>query len=516
MPVHPFLFSFYTLIVLYAENISEASARDIWRPLIILFLITTLLLLLLRFLAGDWRRAGLLLSFLLLMFFSYGHVYNFLKENLQLNDVAIGDVYLFRHPVLVIVWVVLMCVESFLLLRIRDLRQPTLFLNSVAILMLVFPAYNIALHMYREQVYGSRTNVQTASLHVPDGSPLPDVYFIVLDAYGRRDVLQETFKLDNSAFLEELQGLGFYVVECSQSNYARTRLSIASTLNLDYIQNLIPEDAPGELNTQIKPYISDNKVRYELQEIGYKSVVFDNGFAWLRLKSTDFYLQKGEKTSIRLQLATTMTPFEEFFLRTTLFRSVIDLRLAGASVSSAPSQRETILYTLETLQKIPMISGPKFVYAHLILPHPPFVFGPNGEDIYLGHSGTELNDISFYADEAMRDAYRDQTIYTNKLIIPVLRTLIEESSVPPIIVLESDHGPTGYGGAKNRMGNLMAYYFPQKDVSSLAYSTITPVNSFRLVFNTYFGGDYPLLEDVSYFSEQTLNQSYEIVQSSCP
>jgi hypothetical protein len=211
-----------------------------------------------------------------------------------------------------------------------------------------------------------------------------------------------------------------------------------------------------------------------------------------------------------------MTPFEEFFLRTTLFRSVIDLRLAGASVSSAPSQRETILYTLETLQKIPMISGPKFVYAHLILPHPPFVFGSNGEDIYLGHSGTELNDISFYADEAMRDAYRDQTIYTNKLIIPVLRTLIEESSVPPIIVLESDHGPTGYGGAKNRMGNLMAYYFPQKDVSSLAYSTITPVNSFRLVFNTYFGGDYPLLEDVSYFSEQTLNQSYEIVQSSCP
>jgi glucan phosphoethanolaminetransferase (alkaline phosphatase superfamily) len=185
---------------LNAENISEASARDLWRPLIILFLMTTVLLLLLRFLTGDWWRAGLVLSFLLLMFFSYGHAYNFLKENLQLNDVAIGDVYLFRHPVLVIVWVVLMCVGSFFLLRIRDLRPPTLFLNSVAILMLVFPAYNIALHMYREHAYGSRTNVQTASLHVPEGSPLPDVYFIVLDAYGRKDVLQETFELDNSDF----------------------------------------------------------------------------------------------------------------------------------------------------------------------------------------------------------------------------------------------------------------------------------------------------------------------------
>jgi hypothetical protein len=87
--------------------------------------------------------------------------------------------------------------------------------------------------------------------------------------------------------------------------------------------------------------------------------------------------------------------------------------------------------------------------------------------------------------------------------------------VPPIIVLESDHGPTSYGGAKNRIGNLMAYYFPGKDMDSLAYPTITPVNSFRLVFNAYFGGSYPLLDDVSYFSGQTTDVGYEIVPNTC-
>jgi hypothetical protein len=61
----------------------------------------------------------------------------------------------------------------------------------------------------------------------------------------------------------------------------------------------------------------------------------------------------------------------------------------------------------------------------------------------------------------------------------------------------------------------MAYYFPGKDVSELAYPTMTPVNSFRLVFNTYFGGNFPLLEDTSYFSEQTNDANYEVIPNTC-
>jgi hypothetical protein len=381
--------------------------------------------------------------------------------------------------------------------------------------MLVFPVYDIGLYIYRVQVYGSTQNVQATSLNPPDDGRLPDIYFIVLDAYGRKDVLQDTFGLDNSKFLAELQDLGFYVVECSQSNYARTRLSITSTLNMDYVQNLLPEEGQQELNAQLRPYMSENAARVLLEEIGYKTVIFENGFPWLKWKNVSHYLQKGEKTSIQLQLATGMNPFEELFLNTTLVRAAIDLGLSGAAVSSAPSHRETVWYALETLPKIPRISEPKFVYAHLILPHPPFIFGPNGEEVELGSREVEINDISFYADEKMRFAFRDQTIYTNKLMIPILRSIIEESQVPPIIVLESDHGPTGYGDPKNRMGNLMAYYFPGKDVTELAYPTITPVNSFRLVFNTYFGGSFPLLEDTSYFSEQTNDANYEVIPNTC-
>jgi hypothetical protein len=413
------------------------------------------------------------------------------------------------------VWILAGVAGTFLILRLKDVRQLTLFVNATSIIMLFFPVYNIGRYLYREQVYGAETNVQKTALRPPEDGHLPDVYFIVLDAYGRKDVLQESFSLDNSEFLKELQDLGFYVVECSQSNYARTRLSIVSTLNMDYVQNLIPEEQPSELTAQMKPYLSENRVRLLLDELGYKTIQFDNEYPWLKWKNATYYLQKGGKASVRFQLATAVTPFEELFLKTTFARAPIDLQLAGTSVSSAASHRETVLYALDTLPEIPKISGPKLVYAHLILPHPPFVFGPNGEDILLGEGGNESNDYSLYSNEAMRIAYRDQTMYTNKLIVPVLRSLIEESRVPPIIILESDHGPTSYGGVKNRMGNLMAYYFPGKDAAQLAYPSITPVNSFRLVFNAYFGGSYPLLEDVSYFSSQTTDVQYQIVPNTC-
>jgi hypothetical protein len=450
-----------------------------------------------------------------LLFFSYGHVYDFLKDDLHVKDVAFDNLYFFRHPLLSKIWIVLGGVGTFLILRLKDLRPFTLFLNSMSVILLLFPVYDIGLHVYKEQAYGSKTEIQATALHLPDDGTAPDVYFIVLDAYGRKDILQETFDLDNSEFLNELQDLGFYVVECSQSNYARTRLSIVSTLNMDYLQNLIPEQGQSKLNAKIRPYLSENQVRFLLEEIGYKTIDFDNGYLWLKWKNASYYLQKGEMDSIRFQLATTMNPFEEMFLNTTLVRALIDLRLIGPSVSSAPSHRETVWYMLDTLPKIPKISGPKLVYAHLMLPHPPFIFGPNGEEIYVDATVEGLNDTTFFVDESMRVLYRNQTIYTNKLIIPVLRSIIENSRVPPIIVLESDHGPTGYGGAKNRMGNLMAYYFPGKDAANLAYPSITPVNSFRLVFNTYFGGTYPLLEDVSYYSGLTNDTEYEIVPNAC-
>jgi hypothetical protein len=59
-----------------------------------------------------------------------------------------------------------------------------------------------------------------------------------------------------------------------------------------------------------------------------------------------------------------------------------------------------------------------------------------------------------------------------------------------------DHGLVG----ANRQTDLLAYFLPD-DGNAKLYSTISPVNSFRLFFNEYFGANYPLLPDQTYITD---------------
>ena len=507
-PVYPFLISLYAVLSLYAANMDEIFINSIGRLLIILTLFTAILLVLVYWLTGDWQKSGLYLGFFLLLFFTYGHIHTF-------KDVTFVGIQIFRHKYLMVIWLLLGAAGVIFIHRIKDLNPLTTFANTMSVVLLLFPVISIGRYMIEERVYNSTVETQTSSpfdLSAP--SPTPDVYFIVLDAYGRADVLQNLFGYDNSEFINELQDMGFYVVQCSQSNYARTQLSISSTLNMDYIQNLVSDLNADEVKYWASPLLIHSQVRNIFEGLGYKTVAFYNGYPRVHWEDADYFLQPKESSSLLTQLDSNLTSFEVMFLNTTMVSAIIDSQ-TGTRISSNPSRREADLYMLETLPKIPGLVGPKFIYAHLMLPHPPFVFGPNGEEVTVGVSGDGLNDVQEYQDEASRIGYRDQLIYTNGQIIPVLREIIQNSPTPPIIVLESDHGPTGYGGAINRMGNFIAYYLPNRDVASLAYPSITPVNSFRLVFNEYFGGHYPFLDDISYYSDATYNFNYEIVPNTC-
>jgi len=168
--------------------------------------------------------------------------------------------------------------------------------------------------------------------------------------------------------------------------------------------------------------------------------------------------------------------------------------LAGVSPDNQDLVRnyvESQLFILDELPDAPAIVGPKFVYAHIFIPHYPYAFGPNGEIMtdpgyYSGDRGDAIT------DEYQKQAYTNQVQYINKRIIPALQTIINESKTPPIIILMGDHGLKG----NNRYTNLNAYYLPNGYKN--LYNSITPVNSFRMIFNDYFGANYPLLQDITY------------------
>ena len=102
-----------------------------------------------------------------------------------------------------------------------------------------------------------------------------------------------------------------------------------------------------------------------------------------------------------------------------------------------------------------------------------------------------------------------QLTFINKQAIKTIDTIISNSPTPPIIILQADHGPGSMlnwdnpddtnTDFKERLSILNAYYLPNYDDNQL-YQEITPVNSFRVIFNHYFGTNYTLLKDAAYFS----------------
>jgi hypothetical protein len=451
--------------------------------------VALLLFWVLKRLLKDAARASLLLSLGLVLFYSYGHVYNYLEQAQPLG------LMLGRHRYLAPLWLLLLAVGAWWILRsVKNPAAVTRVLTTSAIVLLLLPLVQITSASVTS--YFARQSLPEVApagrLTPEDPEHLPDIYLIILDKYARHDVLQASYAFDNRPFLAELERLGFFVAECSQSNYDHTETSLASELNYDFIENLVKVAPQNPDHSLLWPLIKQSAVRQQLAELGYQLVAFETGYPWSEIKDADVYLRPLHGSSILAQ----MRPFEAMLIKTTALSLLADSQALLAQTAAWDADYlhyNRQLFLLSELEQLPKMTPPKFVYAHVLVPHEPFVFKADG--------GLQT-DSAFYSegwglpidDQHDQEGYRNQVTFINRRLIPILETILRESQTPPIILLQSDHGV-----APNRNANLGAYYLPGDGKDAL-YSQITSVNTFRVVFNAYFDGQYPLLPDRAYES----------------
>ncbi|MEW5829667.1 MAG: hypothetical protein AB1846_12310 [Chloroflexota bacterium] len=479
--LYPFAFAAYPVLSLLAVNIKEVEDVVALRPLLLALALAAVLFFVFRLAVKDGQKAALLTALVLMLFFSYGHVYDFLKQSF--NTLA-------RHRFLGPFYLILLGLGVWWILRkARHWPSLTETLNVVGIVLLVFPLFQSGQFLARtamENRKAEQAEAEALALHPDPGQPLPDVYYIVLDTYTRADALLRDFDLDITPFLDEMRGLGFYVAECSQSNYDYTMSSVTATLNMTFIPRLLRQAGITEDDLWI--YMQKSEVRRQLEALGYKTVAFETGFEWSEIKDADYYLRRG---NAGMQIS----PFETLLADTTALRALSDLsyKFAEAKLSNRyASHISRQLFVLDELKNVPDIPGPKFVFVHVLIPHLPLVFMPDGSIVsdpgfYSGPDDGPIN------GEYRTQGYRNQVQFINSRLPDIARALLEKSGTPPLIVIMGDHGLTG----KNRNLILNLYYFPNGGDAHL-YDTITPVNSFRVMFNTYFGAEYKRLSDRSF------------------
>lgn len=496
----PILVGSFPVLALASNNAREIALDDALRPLVLAWLGAGLIYLVMWALRRDSDRAALATAWVLLLFFSYGHAYGLLKE-VHLLAEPLG-----RHRYLLPLSLALTLLVFWLVFsRPRGRSDVFHLLNIAALVLVIAPSARLTASALLANDLDNLSPDQpsaSAGLTAPSGEALPDIYYIVLDSYGRSDVLKNTYGYDNSEFLAELKDLGFYVATESVSNYSYTILSLASSLNYAYLGDLgigLDRDQAARDWYALGPLIENSRVRRDLSSIGYSMVAFESGYEPTRVENADLYLSPARQGPFAALSA--ITPLENLLIETTMLKILVDTNtIFTEAISPHARHREMILFQLRSLRQLPELQGPKFVFAHIMAPHEPYVFGPQGqprtpEEIFtLGDRnapGTEGTD---------RRGFVDQTIFIEDEIVDVIQEILEGSATPPIIILQGDHGlPIGDVSPGERMAILNAYYLPHNAEEQL-YPEISPVNTFRVILGSVFGADLQLLTDEAYFS----------------
>jgi len=492
----------FPILALWANNKLQIKPQAAWIPLLATLVFIAVLWLLCSLAVRSLKRGNLLAAFVFLWFFSFGHVYDLIKGRYLLG-MEIGFVKLLAaYFVLLVIFLILF----------HKIKTPSanvvMFFNIAFTLLLVFNAIQIALSY--SQAKAQVVTPSSAKPVVTAESELPDVYYIILDAYSRQDMLLEKVDYDNSAFTASLRERGFYVADCANSNYIDTLGSVASSLNYSYLSDLFPKDSDSDAT--IAGAIQNNAIRQDMAAMGYQFVTAAGYSSFNDIQNSDLYLNVVDDPALQGQIQNAQ--FASMYMQTTMLRFFFELysinpskfymlpgwlQIDSSYLGVSKFWYYQTNYVFDELEKLPEKDGNYFVYAHINAPHGPFVFDAEGNFRYVSEP------------EDLRPYYSDSVTYINKRVLALVDELISKSEVPPVIILQGDHGAHVLTTDIDKHAILNAYYISGRSDIPL-YETITPVNTFRLVLKYVFGEDIDLISDRIYVM---IDGRYKMIPSQC-
>lgn len=494
---HPLLFACFPVLFLYANNAEYLPLSQLALPLLASLAAAGLLMLALGLVFKKHRpKALIMLSLGILLFFSLGPALQGIQS--VWGEEAISGLdsgQLLRYWLAAFILVTL----PFIFIK-RGLVALTRFFNLVGVILVLLQAGSIVYQVISAPVLapprtpavasGSQTNLEGIK---------PHIYYIILDGMGRADVLSAIYGLDSQGFVRKLQKRGFYVAAKARANYAQTLLVMACALNYRYLDQVVatqgPEPAKRAVLVQM---IKKNRLFPQLKAQGYRIVAFSSGVPETEMRQADAYLGS-------------VSEFHDLVIRSSLAEQLLDL--SGIYWAQVDRMRNRILKVLDDLPLPARQTQPTLVFAHLLIPHPPWLLGPEGEHLEVSEKLDWAADGSsrVRGEERRRLAYvrgyRGQAVYIQKRILKVIDAIKAASARPVAIILQGDHGPGSTldwdhlerSFIPERMGILNAFLLPGVSGPE-PYPEISPVNNFRLVLNRYFRAGLPLLPDDSFIS----------------
>ena len=495
-PIHPLALAIYPVVFLYGENLGEASPSDLVLPLAFVVIGTVALYGLLRLVLRSAGRAALAASILVIAGLEYGRF-----------DTALEQTPLYGGRLLAAVAVLtLVCLVVAVRTR-RDLTQLNRVLDVLSVILVVVASSGV-LAWEVPRALGSRPSaavtVPSASGGLSGAGRTPrDVVYIVVEDLGSPQTLQAHYGLTDSHAFDWLSDLGFQVVDRSATNYGKTIHMLASTFNMEYLDGVARQVGvdSGDYHP-LFDLVDDNAVARFLKAQGYR---------YIHIGSWWDPTEESSLADVNYGVSAT-SDFFEAFVDTTIVPEVVDrlprlgIRLPSLEARGVGAQHDGAIEGFRRLLDVADSPGPKFVFAHILIPHEPFVFNEDGTPVTPAQTRSRT----------LAQQFLQQALYTNHRLEEIARALVDRPEAErPIVIIQTDEGPNpprfvanedtfDWAGATDeelqiKFGVLNAFYLPGLSSADAAIEPgMTTVNTFRFVFDRYFGADLPLLPNRLY------------------
>ena len=478
--IHPFMLAIFPTIFLFSQNVNS-SPNEIILPILLTLGATILIWILINQLLKNKIKSGLIISIGLVLFFSYGHSFDLLDENFP--SFPIFEKHLILLSIYIITFIV--C-STYVIKKDKIFDNTTKISNVMSIVIIILPLVTIGQFYIIDNSSFIESEDEIGINQIDELDKFPDIYYIIPDAYAGSNALKTILNYDNTSFENFLKEKGFQISDESYSNYEASRFSIPSTLNMKYLDDIYSQTkSVNSMNKELSNFAHDNEVLKKFKSKGYTTYVIESGIQSWDTPTTDM-----KNVDYRLCHTSNIldTEFISILIQTTIINPV-------QAQLFAKDHRDKILCGFSELSEMPnKKNSPKFVLVHLMAPHPPYVFGSNGEELLPENLG--LEDIEENFNE---EFYLGQLEFVNLKMKKSVEKLLDTNN-PPIIIIQSDHGmkeshsEDEYTNLFAKFSNFKAYYFPYEG-RNIEFETTTPVNSFRVLFNLYFNDGYELLED---------------------
>lgn len=467
------------VLFLWSHNIDDQiRARDVFMVLVMSWVVVVVVYLAVRFAVADRTRAGLVTALVVVLMSTFGRI--MMPKGWVPGHIG-ATLVLAAFIALGLAGAVLLVRGSFPAERVAQVLN-------------VFLAALIVMNVWT--IVGERATAQTgytAGMGVETGTLRPtrtprDVYYLIFDRYANRSVLKDLYGFDNEPFLSGLRDRGFVVVDDAIANYPGTTQSLASSLNMTYLDELAR--VIGADSSDWSPLyrsLHGSVVQQAFRGLGYRTV---NIGSWWEGTYED---PEADTNYVYGDLR----EFNGVFLYTTAVPWITEALQLTESSDPMREQYERVFFQVDAIEEVSRDPDPTFTFAHFTLPHGPYMFDADGGYRAPGHG------------LPIEEAYLDQLTATNDIVNTIVDTLLA-SDQDPIIIIQSDEGPNPLrfdasgmdqswteqpaADVERKLRILDALYLPGRPPSSVD-APITPVNTFRYIFREYFGGAMPLLDD---------------------